>query len=221
MREEFPVLLHALGEEIFDGFAVGYLQRDPSRSYTLFKLSADFARFLTETCPDLVEEGSDAADWPYFLIDLATLETSFNEVFDGPGSEKTGLLDAEQLRSIPPERLLDARLVCVPCLRLLTFRYPVHTYFTAVRRKEEVEFPTAAETRLAVTRRDYVVRHYELSRPAYELLTALLAGQTIGEAIQRAAEAAGPEIECLEANLRQWFHDWAAEGFFQTLGFPE
>jgi hypothetical protein len=102
-------------------------------------------------------------------------------------------------------------------LRLLALRYPVHRYFTAVRRDEGPDLPEPAETCLAVTRRRYSVRHYELSRPAYELLSALLAGHPLGEAIRLAAEASGPETDRLATQLRQWFHDWAAEGFFQAL----
>ncbi len=221
LREEFPVLLHALGAELFDGFAVGYLQAYPSRSYTLFKLSADFARYLAETCPEPDADANGSANWPQFLIDLATLETVFNEVFDGPGSEGSRLLEVEQLRSVPQERLLEARLVGVASLRLLALRYPVHTCFAAVRRKQVLEFPEPADTFLAVTRRHFVVRHYELSRPAYELLSALLAGRSIGESIQRSADVAGPAIDHLATNLWQWFHDWAAEGFFQALELPD
>ncbi len=44
LREEFPVLKHALTEEVFDAFAVGYLQQYPSRSYTLFELGSNFPR---------------------------------------------------------------------------------------------------------------------------------------------------------------------------------
>jgi hypothetical protein len=47
------------------------------------------------------------------------------------------LLDAEQLPAIPAERLPEARLVSVSCLRLLQPRYPVHPYFTAVRRHQD------------------------------------------------------------------------------------
>ncbi len=231
LREEFPVLKHALGEEVFDAFAVGYLEKYPSRSYTLFQLGVNFPRFLAETRPLTPTplpsgekgrgEGGEGeglpADWPDFLIDLATLELTFNEVFDGLGVEGELLLDAERLRGIPPERLLEARLVCVPCLRLLTLHYPVHKYFTAVRRHENPDPPAPAETCLAVTRRRYVVRHYELSRPAYETLHALLAGETVGQAINRAVEAAGPDVDRLEKNLQAWFHDWAAEGFFRAV----
>jgi hypothetical protein len=217
LREEFPVLKHALGAEVFDAFAVGYLQQYPSRSYTLFQLGVNFPRFLAETRPEGGDSERLPADWPEFLIDLATLELTFNEVFDGTGMEGEDLLDASQLQAVPPERLLEARLVSVPCLRLLAMRYPVHRYFTAVRRHEDPLLPEPAETWLAVTRRRYVVRHYELSRPAYQVLHALLAGESLGQAIRRAVEAAGTDFEHLPDNLRTWFHDWAAEGFFGAV----
>src|SRR5260370_20539279 len=153
IREEFPVLKHALGEEVFDAFAVGYLQQYPSRSYTLFRLSENFPRYLAETRPD----GNGAyADWPDFLIDLATLEQTFNEIFDGPGVEREVLAIGDQLQTISPDRLLEARLVGVPCLRLLVLPYPVHLYFAAVRRHENPNLPEPAETFLAVTRREYL-----------------------------------------------------------------
>jgi hypothetical protein len=217
LREEFPVLLHALGEELFDAFAVGYLQAYPSRSYTLFQLAAHFPHYLAETRP--APDNAESVDWSDFLIDLATLELTINEVFDGPGVERELLLDAGQLRGLPPERLLDARLVPVPCLRLLVLRYPVHKYFTAVRRHEEPHLPEPAETFLAVTRRNYVVRHYELSRLAYELLHALVTGASMEEAMERTLESAGADVEQLSHLLHTWFHEWAAEGFFRAASF--
>ncbi len=217
LREEFPVLRHALGEEVFDAFAVGYLQQYPSRSYTLFQLGADFPRFLGETRPGPEGEESPAAGWPDFLIDLAALERNFNEVFDGPGEEGGRLPDAGRLRSISPERLLEARLVGAPCLRLLSLRYPVHHYFIAVRRQEGPAPPAPAEIFLAVARRRYVVRHYELSRAAYQLLHALLAGESVGQALRQAVGGTGTELDRLPDNIGTWFHDWAAEGFFSGV----
>ncbi|HUY31812.1 MAG TPA: DNA-binding domain-containing protein [Pirellulales bacterium] len=217
LREEYSVLRHALGEEAFDAFAIDYLRMYPSRSYTLSQLGANFPRFLAETRP--AESGGEGlpADWPDFLIDLTTLERTFNEVFDGPGVEGERLLDPDQLAAMRPERLLDARLVGVSCLRLLRLRYPVHRYFTAVRRKQKPAPPRPAQTYLAVTRRRYVVRHYELSFPAHQILQALLAGESVGEAIGRAVETAGPDLDRLSNNLRTWFRDWAAEGFFASI----
>jgi hypothetical protein len=219
LRDEFPVLKHALGEELFDEFAVEYLEQYPSRNYTLFQLGVNFPRFLAQTRP-AQEEGAEV-DWPDFLIDLATLELTFNEVFDGPGVEAENLLDAGRFRGIEPERMLEARLVAAPCLRLLRLSYPVHKYITSVRRHENPDVPEPGETCLAVTRRNYVVRHYELSRPAYELLDVLVAGESVGQSIRQAVETAGPDLDRLPDNLWTWFHDWAAEGFFRAVELPD
>ena len=105
----FPVLHRVLGVEVFAGFAFDYLQRYPSRSYTLDRLAESFPRFLDETRPDrpapgegrqAPEPGSDPEPaqappaWPDFLIDLATLELAIAKVFDGPGAEGEPLLTA-------------------------------------------------------------------------------------------------------------------------------
>jgi hypothetical protein len=216
MEAWFPVLKSALGEEVFNSFAFEYLQRYPSKSYTLDRLGENFSRFLDETRPD-PEEGS----WPDFLIDLATLEWNIHQVFDGPGVEFQPLLTAETLRSFPAERFAEARLVPVPCLRLLAFRYPVNAYYTAARRAgegEEAPVPDAAPELVALSRRDFVVRRYPLDAAQHALLERVLAGATVGEAIAAAAAVSGLDDEALAAALQAWFRLWTAEGFFQSIG---
>ncbi len=61
LRDEFPVILHALGDETFDAFALGYLQKYPSRSYTLNQLGTRFPQYLAETRP---EQDGDEPSWP-------------------------------------------------------------------------------------------------------------------------------------------------------------
>lgn len=214
----FPVLQGALGEEVFRGFAFEYLQRYPSRSYTLDRLGDDFTRFLEETRPADIE----GVGWPDFLIDLATLEWNIARVFDGPGVEGRPLLTPEALGAFPPERFAEARLEPVPCLRVLRFRYPVNSYYTAARRTEgeegeEVPIPDPASEIVALTRRDFVVRRYPLIPPQAVLLEKILAGAPLGEALAAAADASDWEDDALAAELRSWFRLWTAEGFFQGL----
>jgi hypothetical protein len=216
LRESFPVLFEAVGEEAFGAFALDYLQKYPSRSYTLNDLGANFPRYLRESRPP--DEGDEVGpSWPDFVIDLATLELTYNEVFDGPGVEGRRLLRPEHLRKIAPERWPEARLVPVPCLRLVTLRYPIHTYYTAIRRKKEANFPDPAETLLAVSRRRYVIRRHQLTQPQYVLLEALLRGESVGEAIERAAEVTHEDEDRFAADLGEWFRDWTAEGFFLAV----
>jgi hypothetical protein len=213
----YPVLHRALGKEVFESFAFEYLQRYPSKSYTLDRLGDSFARFLEETRP------ADA-DWPDFLIDLATLEWSIARVFDGPGVEFQTLLTPEALQAFPAERFAGARLAPVPCLRVLEFRYPVNAYYTAARHAEEdeeVPLPEPAPEWVALTRRDFVVRRYALTAPQHALLGAILAGATVGEAIIAAAGVADGDDDALASDLRSWFRLWTAEGFFQSLAGPD
>jgi Putative DNA-binding domain len=227
LGEVYPVLKRAVGDEAFDGFAFGYLQDYPSRSYTLNELGRHFPRYLSETRPvlDGDEDGkpSVVSNWPDFLIDLARLEWMIYEVFDGPGVETQPLLRGDEVLDLPADRWPQARLKTVVCLQLLATCFPVNDYYTATRKAKDAEavpIPEQAETYVAVTRRQYVVRRYNLTRPQFELLSALKEGRTVGEAIGRIATAAGTELESLANDLKFWFRNWTAEGFFQEIEMP-
>jgi hypothetical protein len=142
-------------------------------------------------------------------------------VFDGPGAEGRGLLAADQLLAIPPDRWPDARLGLADGFRLVELRSPVHEYISAIRRKEDTVPPEPAETLLAVHRRDYIVRRHPLTRPQYVLLGAILARDTVGDAIGKAVGFVGPDNCNFGTELHDWFRHWAAEGFFRRVEVEE
>jgi hypothetical protein len=220
LRDEFPALLHAAGEEVFDGLAFGYLQSYPSHSYTLGELSRQFAQYLEETRPHDEDESDGSPSWPDFMIDLVRLERAYSEVFDGPGAERLTLLGPADVRDLSPDDWIQARLATVPCLRLLSLRYPVHEYATAVREKRDPELPDPLPTWLAISRINYVVRRWTLTRVQFELLDCLIRGETVGSAIERAAKLAvesGESVDRLAENLRDWFAEWSSAGFFRAI----
>lgn len=220
MREEFPATAHCLGEETFSAFAAAYLEKYPSKSYTLCLLGASFPRFLVETRPER-EEGEPEVSWPEFLADLALFEWTFSEVFDGPGVEGKEILDEAKIRDVPPQRWPDARLLPVPCLRLLELRFPVQDYQAEVRDENSPSVPEPARTYLALTRRAYIVRHSVLTDLEYRLLSALVGQRSVGEAIEEVAQSPGVNVDQLAANLHAWFRRWAALGFFQGVGLAD
>ncbi len=219
LRGEFPALVHALGPETFDGFGLAYLQSYPSTSYTLANLGRNFPRFLAETRPaDAVHELRPS--WPDFLIDLATVERTYSEVFDGSGIEDQRILQPEDLAAVSPEQWPEARLTPVPCLRLLTLAYPVHEYISAVRHETETVIPDPSPTHLVVTRREYIVRRRSVSPLEYTLLAALANGETVGSAIERTASAPDADLDSLAIQLQQWFKTWATAAYFQAVALP-
>ena len=217
LSAEFPATKHAAGDDAFAQLALQYLQRHPPSSYTLAQLGADFPASLQETRPPREDAGSP--DWADFLIDLARLERIYSEVFDGPGEEHDGTLSSEQLRSLRPEQFAQIRLIPARSLRLEEFRFPVHEYATAVRRRgESPDWPAANPVRLAIHRRDFVVRRVSLSRIQFELLKGLTTGRTLNEALQSVlAEFDDHDNEISPALIQQWFQVWTASGFFRGL----
>jgi hypothetical protein len=212
LREEYPALVYTLGEELFDEFAVGYLERHPSTSYTLHHLGAEFPRYLAESCPT-----EEDRQWAAFLVDLATLERLYGDVFDGPGNEGRELLSPERLATLSLDEWAMSRLIPSPDLRLVELRYPMHDYIRAIRRNENPTPPDPAETLLAVHRRDYTVRRHAVTRPQFALLQAITAGKNVLESIDRAAEYFEAGADEFAPALREWFRGWAVEGFFLAV----
>jgi hypothetical protein len=217
LREFFPCLVDALGRETFDEFAVGYLQRYPSESYTLHRLADRFVQFLEETRP------AHDAQWAGFVVDLARLELAIEHVFDAPGPEPDPWPEpaaagstpaAVPLAALAADRLApETRLVAAPGLTLLAFTWPVSSYYTAWKQGRQSPWPQPQPQFVALLRRDYIVRRHELSPAQHELLSRLAAGMPVGEAIA-AASAAQPEAQLSPEELRQWFFQWAERGFF-------
>jgi len=223
LGEVYPMFKRTLGEEAFDALAFGYLQDYPSRSYTLNELGRHFPHYLQETRPGANEADGEPAlleDWPDFVIDLARLEWAIYDVFDGVGIEGQPLLQADRLSAIPPERWPEVRLAPVPCLRLLLMRFPVNEYYTALRQAKSgvaVPVPLARESFVALTRRQFIVRRYDLSQTQFGLLRAIQQGETLGQAVAQAASGTGTDVDQLATNLKLWFRNWTAEGFFQSV----
>lgn len=199
LRAMHPALRHALGDDLFDRFARDYLASNPSRRYTLCDLDAGLAGHLDATRPR-----EDGEGWPELIVDLARLERAFNEVYDGPGTEGERVLDAADLGPEPDRRWLGAVLEPVPCLRLLSSRYPVGDYLAAVRRGDSPPLPRPAPTFLALCRRDWVVTFTALDRGGFRALRALVAGTIVGDALVGRAQG------------WSWVQDWADRGFFRA-----
>jgi hypothetical protein len=211
LAAEFPATRQFVGEEAFSGFVFEYLQQYPSTSYTLGELGAGFPQYLAEARP--LRE-SDKPDWADFLIDLATLERTYSDVFDGPGEERQPLLTPGRLREIPPPQWEQLRLMTARSLRLLELRFPVHEYASAVRAGTEATIPPPSPTWLAINRREYIVRRRTLEQLPFAILRRLADGETLGEAISQSVEAERAPPADLPARLEGWFHTWTAAGYF-------
>jgi hypothetical protein len=194
LRELLPCTRFAVGDDLFDQFAAGYLRRYPPHSYTLGRLADRWVDYLDETRPP-------DADWGAFVVELSRLEQAIDRIFDGPGPEGLPLF------SLPPKADANLRLTFVPSFELHAFQFPVSTYFTAWKAGEEPAWPGRQDQFIALLRRDYVVRRFELTHGQFELLTAISRGRSLAESLAAIASPA-------PADVQSWFTLWSASGFF-------
>jgi hypothetical protein len=212
----FPILLKFLGNDLFNKFALDYLDKHPPHSYTLNDLADGFAQHLAETRPDATAPWDQRERWPDFIIDLASIEWAFQKVYDGPGVEGQPVRDAQDLGAMPIESILASRPVSVPCLRLFEFRYPVHDYLIAASRGAEPEMPAPGERFVAMTRVNYRVKVYELTKLQYELLRRLDGDSTVAQALDRCAAFADSR-EFVVDSVIELLDDWVAKGLLATV----
>lgn len=210
LRAEFPTLHSTLGDEAFDEFAAGYVQAHPSASYTLGRFGAQLSEYLAATRPRRV---TNEPDWADFLIDLAAFEWTLSEVFDGPGIEQTPSLAVPNLAELSPDELLRLRFETAPCLRLRMYRFPVHAFHAETRSERAPAMPPAQSTYLAVTRRNFVVQHYELGEAEHRVLECLTSGCTLSDSLASLNAEAGDAA----MQLAEWFQRWSHAGFFTRI----
>lgn len=212
LREEFATLCQFLEQDVFDSLAVAYLGAHPSNSYTLANLGAQFPRFLS----DFAQGHEDSFEGTQFLIDLATLERLYAEVFDGPGIEGLPLITPDDLKNLSSQTLPSISFEPAPSLRLVEFAYPVHEFVTACRHGTEPPAPEPCQTWLAVTRRQYVVRRVPLTEQQFRLLKLLADRVPLGDSLERVAPLCD-DLDAFTRDIEVWFRDWTAAGFFQAL----
>jgi len=221
LQQEFRAVAQFVGDEEFETVAYWYVADCPSTSHTLTKVGERFPEYLAENRPER-ETDDGTPDWADFMCDLARLERHYSEVFDGPGIEKRETLQADDVLGIPQEIWQQVRFETAPCLRLATFQFPVQIYASEVRKKKkDPEIPPPEETHLAISRINYRVRRWTLSREEFLLLESILAGRSLMESLQIAFADAEEDDAVLAEKVSGWFQEWTEAGFFVSVRLDE
>jgi len=222
MTDDFPGLRAVLGDRSFDALSKAYLSDCPSTSFTLRNLGSKLESWLAKH-PKLAGSRQKLA------VDMVRLEWADIAAFDG-----------ESLPPLKPENLTGAnpatlRLRLQPYVQLLNLRYPVDDLLLAVKGKnqDDADFASnafsekhrrkrvAAVARLqpapiflVVHRVDYFVYFRRIEREEFNILYALRAGKTLERAIAGAFRGSAIPPAERAPNVAQWFHNWAALGWF-------
>jgi len=203
LADDYPAVEYALGREAFAEMCSSYISAHPSRSPNLNAFGRHMPAFV-------LERGGVNAK---FLRDLAVLEWTIVETIH---AAPTPVLDVESLANVPDDRWPDVRLTPSGAVRLLAFRYPANRFFQAFREDRSPRIPEPEPAATAVYRSGYAIWRMDLEPAMRALLDALLAGSSLGQALELVAS----DIES-EGAVMAAFRDWVSAGFFSAIRIDE
>ncbi len=167
----FPAIQRLVGETFFRDMARVYLAKDPPHSAVMFEYGGGFSAFL--------ERFEPVSRYPY-LADVARLERAWLDAFHSADADP---LRADTLGAIPPEHLAETTFTPHPATRIVQGRFAAVSIFSASREHRPLDGirPLDPEDGL-ITRPHDEVQVRQLPPGAAMFFTALIAGETLGEA---------------------------------------
>ncbi|ERO62692.1 HvfC/BufC N-terminal domain-containing protein [Pseudomonas piscis] len=203
MDSDFPSIRHWLGDQQFSTLVAAYLERSPSRHFSLRWLGQGFADFLQEHLP--AEQGLP-------LAELARLEWAFTLAFDAP---EAAVLDIAAMAALAPGQWPGLQLRLAPCVQWLALRYNSLAQWRAV--KDRADFPLPAlleqEQVCLVWRAQRICQYRSLATDEARALRGMSAGQW--SFAELCAELAVTYEEGAPLQAASWLKQWVEDGLVQ------
>lgn len=174
----YPVVRKLLWDDAFDRIARLYVIAEPPRSAVLLEYGASFPAFLRR-----IGEGS-AAD---YLADIAELEAARTRAYHAADAKP---VSRDAFANLPADRLVELRVKLHPSVVLLSSRFPAVSVWEANLYANDNAVSAWRQESALIARPNFDVEVHRLSIGTYVFLNALMDGQTIGSAIERAMAAA-------------------------------
>ncbi len=212
--------LHAvLGQAKFNRLTIEYLDRYPSRCFTLRNLGSRIGQFLDER-PDLIQPRAELAR------EMAKFEWAQVVAFDGPVETP---VTVDDLLGANPTKL---RLALQPYITLLELHWPLDDWSIALKNSantlrseasnaveseaktaiERPKLPKKKTVFVAVHRYQNMLYYKRLEPAAFAMLAALRDGRTLEAAVGAVMES--NEDRDWSAEVQKWFANFTSMGWF-------
>lgn len=177
LEANFPVVRRLLGEQYFAGFAREFAQMHPPESPLMFQYGAHF--------PAALQKAEDLANYSY-LSDVALLEILWRESYHAADATP---LAGDVLAAMDPDVLFSSCFVSHPATRMIQSRFAIHEIYSANSSEGDGQrFDPAHPQQVLITRPTYDVMARAILPEQFAFFQALKAGDTLGHALDRAAD---------------------------------
>ncbi|WP_170402144.1 HvfC/BufC N-terminal domain-containing protein [Ruegeria arenilitoris] len=171
MHQAFPVITKLLGSQNMDSLAGIYLRQHPPSSPLMMFYGESFPEFLADT-EQLAHLG--------YLPDVARLELALRRSYHAADSQP---ITPDALAALPPEDLMQARLGFAPTMQLIRSDWPIHAIWR-FNTEDGAPKPQPGAQDVLITRPEFDPSPHLLPPGGFDWITAMQAGQTIGQAFE-------------------------------------
>ena len=219
LYDDYPGLRAVIGQTKFSRLAIEYLDRYPSRCFTLRNLGDRLEQFLIDQ-PELIAPRVELA------MEMARFEWAQVVAFDGLAKTP---VNVDDLLGANPAKL---RLALQPYITLLELHWPLDDWSIALKKSantlrseasnavESAKPKTLARPRLPKKERVFVAIHrfenslyYKRLEPeAFAMLSALRDGQSLASAVAVVTQTDAERD--WSGDVQKWFSNWTSMGWF-------
>ena len=192
LREDFPKLVAALGDDGFYALAEGYVREHPSEHPSLSMLGRRVAEHLTN-------HPAGRPDLP----DLARLEWARAEAFE---AEEVPLAGIDSLRAVPPAELPQVRVDLAPSVRLLRLAHDGPALWRAIEDGIPLPPPRRAEVDVAVWRKGFEVFHAVMAADEACAVERAMAGEPLAAVCEPFA-GRDDAVDAAFGAIASWFSE--------------
>jgi len=198
LRDNFPVLLRALGDDAFAALASAYIDAHPSRQRSI--------RWFGDSLVDDLSRTSEPLPHPA-LVDLARMDWAMRAAFDAADAP---CLTRHELIALAPEEWPNRRYRLVPSLQMVDLEWRVEPVWHALNNDPGVatEAPQRLAHTLLVWRRKLDCLWRSADNREGAALRALADGATFAECCSLLAEDGdAAAVHSVVAVLGQWLDE--------------
>ncbi|MFN7572393.1 MAG: putative DNA-binding domain-containing protein [Betaproteobacteria bacterium] len=194
LRENFPILRLALGDEDFAALADAYIDAHPSRRPSI--------RWFGDALADFAAAQPDVLPHPA-LADLARMEWALSTAFDADDEPP---LSVAALSQAPVSDWPQLWFSPHPSTRLLRLRWAVEPVWRALSADENAatSLPAENDHSLLIWRQGLQTQWRSVEAAEAVLLAACLAGESFADLCERAAASATDPAAAMAGYLRLW-----------------
>lgn len=182
--QTFPVCMQLVGEQCFEQMTLAHVMVHPCRTHDLEQYGADFP----DTVARILKEQAALNGAVPYLTDMAKVEWTAHRSYFAPNRSS---FDFAAFAELDEQQYLNVRFELAADLSTAIAGWPVAKIWQMHQPGNEVvglnAFPT--EQFLLIERPRYQAQISEIDKQTYEILNLIHKGFTLGELVEREADA--------------------------------